>query len=94
MGGRSVTTYNFNGQVPGPTFRLRSGVTLGITLSNQLDESTNLHTHGLHVSPAGNSDNVLLQLMPGETFAYEFAISPMTHRGSTSPASTCIPPPA
>jgi FtsP/CotA-like multicopper oxidase with cupredoxin domain len=74
MGGRSVTTYNFNGQVPGPTLRLQPGETLGVTLTNQLDEPTNLHTHGLHVSPAGNSDNVFVHIMPGETFAYECAI--------------------
>lgn len=74
MGGRAVTTYNFNGEVPGPTLRLRSGETLGVTLTNQLDEPTNLHTHGLHVSPAGNSDNVFVHLMPGESFAYEYAI--------------------
>src|SRR2546427_2350944 len=30
--------------------------------------STNLHTHGLHVSPAGNSDNVLLSIPPGTVF--------------------------
>lgn len=74
MGGRAVTTYNFNGGVPGPVLRLRAGETLGVTLTNQLDELTNLHTHGLHVSPAGNSDNIFLHLMPGETVAYEYDI--------------------
>ena len=29
---------------------------------------TNLHFHGLHVSPAGNSDNVLLEVAPGQKF--------------------------
>lgn len=34
---------------------------------------TNLHVHGLHVSPKGNSDNVLLQLCPQDKpFAYQF----------------------
>lgn len=28
--------------------------------------TTNLHTHGLHVSPAGISDNVLREIVPGE----------------------------
>ena len=74
MGGRTVTTYNFNGEVPGPTLRLRSGESMGVTLTNHLDEPTNLHTHGLHVSPAGNSDNVFVHLMPSETFGYEYAI--------------------
>ena len=38
--------------------------------------TTNLHTHGLHVSPAGNSDNVLLAIGPGESFDYEIKIPP------------------
>jgi len=32
----------------------------------------NLHTHGLHVSPSGNSDNVLLSIAPQTQFPYEF----------------------
>src|SRR5215204_6964767 len=74
MGGRAVTTYTFNGHAPGPTLRMLPGDSLGVTLTNQMDQPTNLHTHGLHVSPSGNSDNVFVHLMPGETFAYEYAI--------------------
>ncbi len=45
--------------------------------------STNLHTHGLHVSPEGNSDNVLLSIRPGGTlFPYEFDI-PKNHPSGT-----------
>jgi L-ascorbate oxidase len=44
--------------------------------------STNLHTHGLHVSPAGNSDNVLLSLSPGTKFDYIFNI-PKNHPSGT-----------
>src|SRR5215203_3492543 len=74
MGGRAVTTYTYNGHAPGPTMRLQPGDSLGVTLTNQMDQPTNLHTHGLHVSPSGNSDNVFVHLMPGETFSYEYAI--------------------
>ncbi|HSX62769.1 MAG TPA: multicopper oxidase domain-containing protein [Tahibacter sp.] len=38
--------------------------------------STNLHSHGLWVSPAGNSDNVLIALLPGVKFEYEYNIPP------------------
>lgn len=38
--------------------------------------STNLHSHGLWVSPAGNSDNVLIALLPGVQFEYEYNIPP------------------
>ena len=34
----------------------------------------NLHTHGLHVSPMGNSDNVLLTLSPGARNTYTFTL--------------------
>jgi FtsP/CotA-like multicopper oxidase with cupredoxin domain len=45
--------------------------------------STNLHTHGFHVSPAGNSDNVLLNILPGGTlFPYQFDI-PKNHPSGT-----------
>ena len=35
----------------------------------------NMHSHGLWVSPTGNSDNVLLNLPPGSDFQYEYNIS-------------------
>lgn len=44
--------------------------------------STNLHAHGLWVSPAGNSDNVLLRLNPGVKFEYEYNI-PVDHPAGT-----------
>jgi L-ascorbate oxidase len=37
---------------------------------------TNLHSHGLWVSPTGNSDNVLLSINPGVSFRYEYNIPP------------------
>ena len=77
LGGRPVTTYSYNGLIPGPTLRLRAGETLAPPLTNRLDAVTNLHTHGLHVSPSGNSDNVLLEIAPGETvdFAFDIPVS-------------------
>jgi FtsP/CotA-like multicopper oxidase with cupredoxin domain len=36
---------------------------------------TNLHGHGLHVSPVGNGDNVLLEIGPGQSFQYEYNIA-------------------
>lgn len=37
---------------------------------------TNMHAHGLWISPAGNSDNVLLSINPGVSFQYEYNIPP------------------
>jgi FtsP/CotA-like multicopper oxidase with cupredoxin domain len=44
--------------------------------------TTNLHFHGLHVSPTGNSDNVMLELTPGHRFDYEVKI-PLDHPAGT-----------
>src|SRR5687767_10566561 len=35
----------------------------------------NLHTHGLHISPKGNADNVLLHIPPGKSNTYSFDIA-------------------
>ncbi|MEE1923593.1 multicopper oxidase family protein [Pseudomonas sp. 148P] len=43
---------------------------------------TNLHSHGLWVSPTGNSDNVLLQIKPEQKFQYEYNI-PSDHPAGT-----------
>jgi FtsP/CotA-like multicopper oxidase with cupredoxin domain len=43
---------------------------------------TNLHTHGLHVSPSGNSDNVFLDILPTCDFGFEFQI-PADHPAGT-----------
>ncbi|MBV8382334.1 MAG: multicopper oxidase domain-containing protein [Planctomycetaceae bacterium] len=44
--------------------------------------TTNLHTHGLHVSPVGNSDNVFLELGPGQEFPLEIKIPRNHHPGT------------
>lgn len=44
--------------------------------------TTNLHTHGLHVSPSGNSDNVLLAISPQTDFAYDIRLPDDHTRGS------------
>lgn len=44
--------------------------------------TTNMHYHGLHVSPSGNSDNVLLAIRPDEKEDYEVKI-PADHPSGT-----------
>ena len=41
--------------------------------------TTNLHTHGLHVSPSGNADNPFLSIQPGSTFDLEIPL-PKDHQ--------------
>lgn len=44
--------------------------------------NTNLHAHGLWVSPSGNSDNVMLTIYPNVSFQYEYNI-PEDHPAGT-----------
>lgn len=64
----------YNGQITGPMLITEPGDTIKITLNNNLDQVTNLHTHGLHVSPVGNGDNVLITIQPGESWEIEIKI--------------------
>lgn len=58
----------YNSQYLPPLWRLHSGDAVTVTLHNQLPEPTNLHFHGLGVSPLKNGDNVFLHISPGETY--------------------------
>ncbi|WP_246041264.1 multicopper oxidase family protein [Streptomyces cadmiisoli] len=70
--GRRLWALTYNGQYMPPTLRLKPGDRMEITFENKLDKQTNLHVHGMHVSPAANSDNVLLATEPGKTFRYSY----------------------
>lgn len=74
LAGREATALGYNGAVPGPTLRLRAGDELSIRLTNRLAGPTNLHVHGLHVSPQGNGDNVFVRVDSGGTFDYEYRL--------------------
>ncbi|MGI4857695.1 MAG: multicopper oxidase family protein [Janthinobacterium lividum] len=44
--------------------------------------TVNLHTHGLHVSPSGHSDNVLVSVPPGSSYQYRYDL-PADHPAGT-----------
>jgi FtsP/CotA-like multicopper oxidase with cupredoxin domain len=86
VNGTLANLMTYNGAYPAPTIRVKKGDTLKVHLKNSLPmmgqnilghdrEITNLHTHGLHVSPSGNADNMMVMLMSGDTFDYEYDLS-------------------
>jgi FtsP/CotA-like multicopper oxidase with cupredoxin domain len=85
-GGRSAGAVSgslgYNGASPGPTLSVRPGDELRIHLVNRLDQPTNLHTHGLRVSPTGHSDNPFRRVAPGADFHYRIRI-PRDHPPGT-----------
>ena len=98
IGGYRLHLRTYEGGIPGPTLRVRPGDTLRITLVNELPpnrdpmprdinhphhfNTTNVHTHGLHVSPSGIADNVLRPMDPGGSYDIEIAIPDDHPRGT------------
>lgn len=74
LAGRQAYLYAFNGRVPEPVMETQAGDEVRLHLRNVLAEPTNLHFHGLHVSPAGTADNVFIRIPAGEALDYAFRI--------------------
>ena len=66
----------YNGASPGPVLRFKEGEDVTINVTNNLDESTSIHWHGLILPyqqdgvPTISFDGI----EPGETFTYKFPI--------------------
>ena len=67
----------------GPTIRLAPGKKYRLTLRNFATISTNLHTHGLHIVGAGDSDDITRSVDSGECLDYTWDI-PKDHPGGTN----------
>lgn len=76
LAGRDTAALGYNATSPGPTLRVRPGDLLRIRLVNGLDQPTNLHTHGLHVSPQPGADDPFGTVAPGDAFHYAYRIPP------------------
>ncbi|HTZ88545.1 MAG TPA: multicopper oxidase family protein [Solirubrobacteraceae bacterium] len=74
IGGKLVQALSYDGSFPGPTLVICAGDHLTVHFKNDLTEPTNLHTHGFHVSPEANHDNVYLRIEPHQAFTYEYDI--------------------
>ncbi|KAG5186946.1 hypothetical protein JKP88DRAFT_276354 [Tribonema minus] len=93
----TTRTRGYNGHIPGPIIRMQACKTYQITLRNGLagwanvpgaentmhsPQTTNLHTHGLHISGMGTADNVAREMLPGSDTVITYAI-PCDHAGGT-----------
>jgi suppressor of ftsI len=72
VAGQKLWALTYNGRYMPPTLRIRPGDRVELAMENRLGKYTNLHVHGLHVSPSGNSDNIFIHIHPGQTFHYSY----------------------
>ncbi|WP_236619038.1 multicopper oxidase family protein [Acaryochloris sp. CCMEE 5410] len=80
IGKQFAKRMTYNGHSPGPILEVQAGDTIRLTMANELGEPTNLHYHGLHISP--EIDNVFREVSSGEAYTYEFQI-PSNHPAVT-----------
>jgi FtsP/CotA-like multicopper oxidase with cupredoxin domain len=72
--GGKLRVWAYNGQVPGPTVRVRLGDTVRVRFHNRLPQPTTIHWHGVRVPNAMDGVPHLTQppVEPGGSFVYEF----------------------
>jgi manganese oxidase len=76
MPGTAFPAFAYNGMVPGPEIRVTEGDQVRFLVTNEMQQSTAVHWHGLRLP--NNMDGVPFVtqpvIAPGETFTYEFTL--------------------
>ncbi len=70
--------FSFNGQVPGPVFRVRENDWVKVRATNNTEEMHTIHWHGVDVVYTMDGVPMVTQdpIHPGETFIYRFQARP------------------
>ncbi len=73
--GKTIEAWGFNKQLPGPVLRANAGDTLVVRITNNLNEATTIHWHGICL-PASmdGTDGVQKLIEPREIFEYRFVV--------------------
>ncbi len=74
LGATTSNAWTYNGLLPGPTIRTRSGDSALIALVNGLTQETITHWHGMLVDDV-NDGHPRFAIAPGGTYHYQFPIS-------------------
>ncbi|MFI7423137.1 multicopper oxidase family protein [Nonomuraea sp. NPDC049684] len=76
LGGRTVSTWAYDGLLPGPTIRATAGGTVRARLVNDLPAPTTVHWHGIRIAADMDGAPGLSQrpTRPGGTFDYVFTV--------------------
>jgi FtsP/CotA-like multicopper oxidase with cupredoxin domain len=76
LGGPPTEVWAYDGVIPGPEIRVRSGQRVRIEVENRLAEETTVHWHGLRIPNAMDGVPYLTQapIPPGGRFLYDFEV--------------------
>ncbi len=72
INGKNAQLMTYNSSLPGSVLRVHEGDTVRLTYTNNLKEVSNLHLHGLHISP--KVDQPMLEVKNAESHVYGFEL--------------------
>ena len=87
VGGQTFTSNDYNRLYIPPTLRVKRGDRIRLQLVNRIQpadveidapQPTNIHFHGMDVTPLPPGDNVFVRVEPGKAFNYDFLV-PANH---------------
>jgi FtsP/CotA-like multicopper oxidase with cupredoxin domain len=82
LGDAQFPGFLYNDSYLPPLLRIRLGDVMRVRLRNNVPEGfTNLHFHGMSVSPRARSDNVFIHVLPDHEFEYEVVVPPASRQG-------------
>ncbi|MFB6960772.1 multicopper oxidase family protein [Streptomyces sp. NPDC056309] len=82
VGDHQLYATTYNGAYMPPTLRVRPGDRIDLTMINNTDKYTNLHAHGLFVSPRAPSDDIFISIKYGQSYHYAYEL-PRNHPAGT-----------
>jgi suppressor of ftsI len=97
VAGRRTTSNFINGDFVPPTLRVRRGDMIEVRAVNRIGKAaenidgpqpTNIHYHGMDVSPIPPGDSVFVRIGPERRFGYQVYV-PTTRRACTGTRPTC-----
>ena len=72
INGDQYRMYAYNGQIPGPMFKVKQGSTVFFDFTNNLDMDTMVHWHGVRIDNEFDGSPVTQEFIkPGQSFLYE-----------------------
>ncbi|MEU1617310.1 multicopper oxidase family protein [Streptomyces sp. NPDC005722] len=74
VGDHRLYALTYNGRYMPPTLRVRPGDRIDLTMTNRVRQDTNVHVHGLHVSPRSPADDIFVAIKYGRSHHYTYRL--------------------
>ena len=70
VNGKSFVSATYNGTYVPPVLSVKRGDTIHLRVNNSVDQMTNVHYHGMNISPLSPSDDIFIMITPSSSFDY------------------------